>query len=106
MYGRFRCVFILNNNGVGFTRMELPKQLATLEKPVADCLVFEQLGRGQKVYLVGETKPFRHLARTLPLPGPPGVCVEVGSSYGDTLNIIAKRTDGRVTGFDVSKVKI
>jgi|AntAceMinimDraft_5_1070358.scaffolds.fasta_scaffold99302_2 hypothetical protein len=60
----------------------------------------------QVVYLVGETKPFRDVARQLPLPASGAKVVEVGFSYGDTLNILAKRCQGNVVGFDCSQVSL
>jgi hypothetical protein len=57
----------------------------------------------QVVYLVGETRPFRDLARVLPLPEAGAKVVEVGFSYGDTLRILAKRCQGNVVGFDCSQ---
>ena len=51
----------------------------------------------KKMHLVGETRPFRDIAMELPLPEGAMVVV-VGSSYGDTLSILAKRTRN-VSGF-------
>ena len=60
----------------------------------------------QVVYLVGETRPFRDIARVLPLPEAGAKVVEVGFSYGDTLRILAKRCQDNVVGFDCSQVSL
>lgn len=58
---------------------------------------------GQIIYLTGETKPFRQLAREIPaLDNGQGI-IEIGSSYGECLNILSKRSNGQAIGFEISK---
>lgn len=63
---------------------------------MADFFSFSHHQSKQKIYIVGETKPFRKLARELPLVnGKDDIVIEIGSSYGECLNVLAKRTGGK-----------
>ena len=56
----------------------------------------------QQIILVGETQSFRHVARRLPLRTGEDRVVEVGSSYGDTLFVLDKRSGGLALGLEKS----
>lgn len=69
-----------------------------------ECFSFNHdngLGLLQRFHLVGETAPFRSLARELPFE-PGATALEIGCSYGDCLQILWKRTSGQAIGFDNS----
>jgi hypothetical protein len=54
---------------------------------------------------VGETRPFRKLVREVPIIDDEidNKVIEIGSSYGECLQILAKRTKNNAIGFEISE---